>query len=408
MKILMTVFDIMDYGGIVNHVELLIRGFREIGHECDLVLLRNTERSPYVNKASTHIAGSFPSYGACFAHTTEGWYGIKVYGYGEQVIRHWHELASRYDLIVHQLPVPKNEGNWRAIYDVEAPQIAIAHDAHFREHYPHLSEVKDKLAGIGCTHHAGYVALKSLPNVALIGAPHVPQNWKSQKPWNRRMNRFVSAHVWKALKRMDKVVMAIPYLKEMGVFNCVAGDGIEARYMRSESRSKPKYAGIWKAAMDSGMEYLGLISPSFLMEQYKMSKVMVDVSYSPKYTSLGSHFNRSTIEAYNGGCVPLVTKESMEENNPPVRLFELDKTHLEVPNAATPKELAEAIAEAMICRNAEEIIHNGRVILSRHFDYRISAEEFIKLSKGKKAGIYARPDLLHKGEAQRLSVKKRR
>ena len=39
MKILMTMYQIQDYGGIINHVENLTQGFREAGATVDIALL---------------------------------------------------------------------------------------------------------------------------------------------------------------------------------------------------------------------------------------------------------------------------------------------------------------------------------------------------------------------------------
>jgi hypothetical protein len=39
MKILMTLFDIQDYGGIINHAENLAAGFVKLGHTVDFVKL---------------------------------------------------------------------------------------------------------------------------------------------------------------------------------------------------------------------------------------------------------------------------------------------------------------------------------------------------------------------------------
>ena len=39
MKILMTLYQIQDYGGIINHVEFLAKGLKELGHEVDLCML---------------------------------------------------------------------------------------------------------------------------------------------------------------------------------------------------------------------------------------------------------------------------------------------------------------------------------------------------------------------------------
>ena len=39
MKFLMTLFQIQDYGGIINHAEYLTKGLKELGHEVDFRVL---------------------------------------------------------------------------------------------------------------------------------------------------------------------------------------------------------------------------------------------------------------------------------------------------------------------------------------------------------------------------------
>ena len=39
MKFLMTLFQIQDYGGIINHAEYLTKGLKELGHEVDFCML---------------------------------------------------------------------------------------------------------------------------------------------------------------------------------------------------------------------------------------------------------------------------------------------------------------------------------------------------------------------------------
>ena len=410
VKILQTVFDIMDYGGIVNHVELLAKGFERLGHTSKMTILRNSTQPPKLTKLETHVAGTYGSRTANQVNTITGWYGAQSYSYGDKTqLQNWRRFAEKFDLVIHQLPVPKAdaEGWWRKLYDIDVPQIAIAHDAHFRHAYPHMIEIADKLVGVSVTNPAGYHALEWLPAPrCFIGAPHVPRKWHQQKEWRDRPKRFVSAHVWKAWKHMDLVLRALPHI-EKGIDNFIGGDGIEARYMRSKDKCKPKYKGLWRSAEKAGMNYAGLVSPRAIMQEYTHSRAMVDMSFSKKFAQLGNHFNRSTIEAYNGGCVPLVVKENMRDDT---GIFKRNVHYLAIPYtvACKPKMLANAIEDAVMnvhANDAEYIVDNGRRLLKKHFDYRHSADEFIRLAKGKKnIGIYSK---LERGKLNR-EIKERR
>lgn len=397
MRILQTVFSLFDYGGIVNHVELLARGFTSLGHDNKMVLMRCVDRDPYYTKASSETTGTYPSYVAKYANAMSGWYGAQVIPYGsKRALNHWKRYASKFDLVIHQIPVPKADpdGWWRKIYNIDVPQIAIVHDAHFRDMYPHMIDIADKLVGVSVTNPSGYAALRWLPAPrCFIGAPHVPRAWHTQLSWRQREPRFVSCHVWKYWKHMDQVLRALPHLWKMDIGNYIGGNGIEAKYMRSKNKCKPKYKGLWKEALTYGMDYNWLVSPMEVMSMYEHSRVMVDMSYSQRFAQFGCHFNRSLIEAYNGGCVPVVCRQNMLDST---GIFHKDKHYIAVDKDASPMELAKAIQHAanLPSKDAYEIISAGRKILMDHFDYQHSAKEFIRLGEGKhKIGIYGKLEM---------------
>lgn len=392
MKILQTVFDLMDYGGIVNYVEIMHRTFTRLGHECEFVVLRNTTRDPYVIKSETPVQGAYDSAIGAKAHVTQGWYGVQVFSYGDRAQRkYWRRYARGFDLVIHQIPNPKwdPDGNWKKLYDIDPPQIIATHDAHFRDLYPYMIDVADKIAGITAAQEAGYNALKWFPSrIAFMGCPIVPLDPINQLLWKDRKSRFVSAHVWKAWKRMDLVVRAIPKLPEH-VGNVIAGDGIEGRYMRSVDKCKPRYKGIWRRAEKHGMDYRGFVSPRHLRSVYQNSRVMVDTSWSKVHEALGNHFNYSTLEAINNGCIPLCVAESMKERNP-ITMFEAGETHLEFPADISPKELAGMITYAidLPTKDARRINANGREMLEKYHDADRVCKWFIKLAEDKPCGIY--------------------
>jgi hypothetical protein len=391
MKILLTLFEIQDYGGIVGDIEFLMKGFKEYGHTCELVLLRDSKILESVRKAEGP-RGSYLSQSGGQCNTLAGWYGIRTFGYGTEAgLSSYRRFADSFDLIIHEIPGPKPDlhGRWQRIYDVNPTQIIAAHDAHFREFYPHVALLKDRIKAITCTNHAGYVALEWCPIPrAFIGAAHEIQDWGSIRSWNDRGPIAVCAHVWKAWKQMHKVVEAGPYLEKSNLV--MGGDGIEGRYMRSVDKVKPKYVGLWKRFLDSGNTYKGLMTHDELFAQYKHSRLMVDMSYSRKFHGLGNHFNRSILEAANNGAISICTTENMHENNPQVPLFVDGKTHVPVPHDISGQDLAEVIdwAANLPASQTRHMIERVRGVLSDHFDYRKTSLQYLELAAGKPAGIY--------------------
>ena len=391
MKVLLTLFDIQDYGGIVGDIEFLIRGLRENDYEADLILLRDTTK-PVYTKQLKYKQGSYQSNsGVGHVHTLDGWSGIPVWSFHtEQHVQEYHQFAKAYDLIIHEIPNPPQTGAWREIYDINTPQVIAAHDAHYRRAYPYIAEIAHLVRGISCTNHAGYVALAEFPGPrAFIGAAHEVMDWPLLPTWRERKKQAVCAHVWKNWKHMDRVVAAAPYLLDSSLI--MAGDGIERRYMASLTKCKPKYIGLWQTFNEcSWAEYAGMLPYEELFATYQNSRVMVDMSYSDKFASLGNHFNRSIIEAFNNGCVSICTDMNMRENTPQVPLFEKDETHIEVPYDITPEDLADVIDDTvnMPAKRANRIIENGREILLKYFNYEDVWEEYFKLARGEPAGIY--------------------
>jgi len=402
VKILVTLFEIQDYGGIAQSHELMVKGLVELGHDVHFVILRCNDRDPYVRKP-TGPRGSYPSVMGGEVNTLSGWYGQLVMGYGStKRVNAYRKFADTHDLVIHQIPVPKPDagGFWKRLYNIQTTQIAWIHDANFRDLYPHLVLVADKLAGVTTSNQAGYESAAWLPCPrAFMGVPHELLDWKGMTQWRSRRKQAVCAHVWKAWKRMHLVVQAIPLIRPTKGQIIMGGDGIEGRYMRSKDKCKPRYKGTWKRAMRAGMDYRGLMTHDEIFELYQRSRVMIDLSYSKRFAELGSHFNRSLLEAYNCGMVPVVTDVNMMDNFDAQRtLWEDGKTHIAVPTTPEPEEVAHIVEGAMSLHkdDAKQIVTNGRRILKKNFEYRQFARDLIRLAGRRPCGVY--PEL-ETGEA---------
>ena len=83
MKFLMTLFQIQDYGGIINHAEYLAKGLKRLGHEVDFVVLTPRSKQPITkNKTLTQLQ-------------EEGYKKIdEGTGYGHHQARGWYKLQK--------------------------------------------------------------------------------------------------------------------------------------------------------------------------------------------------------------------------------------------------------------------------------------------------------------------------
>lgn len=381
MKICIPMFEIQDYGGITGHIEYLARGLMEHGHEVEFVLLRNNAQDPYRRK-STGPAGSYPSVFGGEVHLLAGWYGCVVRSYGDlRHARETKEYLRTFDFIIWGLPCPyNNEGEWIELYDNGVPQVACIHDAHYPKAYRHLDSVVDYLAFLAPVNESAYGALGTWPGEKrLINNGHKLADWSAQTPWHLRSPAAVCAHVWKAWKRMDRVVAAAPLCKYPVI---MGGDGIEGRYMRSVNKCKPKYAGLWNNFLAGEYcAYVGILPEEALFALYKSSRVMIDISYAERFAEYGCHYNRSIVEALNYGCVPLMNYQAMAGS-----IVFPGKAYNVVSDKYTQNpELFAMNIDANINMDpdlAEDIIREGRKVLSANFDYRRTCLQYLEPVQG--------------------------
>ena len=171
MKFLMTIFQIQDYGGIINHAEYLTKGLKELGHEVDFCML--VPKSAVSNRAPVRGRdGDYKSLeggtGYKF-HQARGWKGIPKIPYVSKQARElFKEKCSKYDAILWHIPVPTlNKDNteitaWLDLYDHGSKNIAIIHDGNLPKLYPHLISVSDYFHAAVCVHESAYHSAKYL------------------------------------------------------------------------------------------------------------------------------------------------------------------------------------------------------------------------------------------------------
>jgi glycosyltransferase involved in cell wall biosynthesis len=370
MKVLIPIYEIQDYGGITAHTEFLMRGLKEHGHEVGLVILRNNDQPPYAKKA-TGPKGSYKSYSGGEVHLLAGWYGVPIMSYGTPARAEvFVQQAKNYDLIIWDLPCPyKDEGAWRELYEIDVPQVAVIHDAHYERAYKHLDDVAHRLSFVAPVNESAFGALAKFPGKRkLINNGHEMLDWKSFTPWDKRARTAVCAHVWKAWKQMHRVVEAAPYCSSTII---MGGDGIEGRYMRSKDKCKPKYVGMWEMFTQSRNHYVGVVTPDELYALYQSSRVMIDLSWNERFAKYGCHYNRSIVEGANNGCVPLVTTEFFAGS----RVFP-EGTYFSIEKDAPMQALADCI-DTIMDSDVKSMLFDLRCIISDHFDYRKTSLQYL-------------------------------
>ena len=389
MKFLMTLFQIQDYGGIINHAEYLTKGLKELGHEVDFRIL--VPKSAVSNKQLMRGRSNHEGYksleggtGYMF-HQARGWKGVpKVPYVSKQARQQFKEDCSKYDAVLWHIPVPTlNKDNaeikeWLELYDHGSKNIAIIHDGNLPKLYPHLISVSKHFHAAVCVHESAYNSAEylNIPRKLILNPFDIHGELG---PEFSKRDGLMAVQVFKAWKRVDTLIRAIPHVRPYADM-FVGGAGIEYRYMTSKEKCKPQYFDaygnrIWEVALKHGMQYLGVLENETVLDLLKKVKLQIDPSFSKKYSGYGAHFNRTTIEAMINGAVPMATDLGMKDS----QIFKSGKNFIEISHTATPEEFGDIINDSLINKAQWDTIRDNNISLLYKFDKRNVAQEYVDL-----------------------------
>jgi len=413
MKIAIVLYGINNMGGIINHTEELIAGFKELGHETVLfeAIWKDKVRDQKRDTSTFSIGHS-----GLFVDQGRGWCfpAVNRLPYkGVEAVERSKAVLSGFDLIIWQIPVPtmqehqRGNSDWLGLYDVPVKQIAVIHDGNLENSYPWLASVADNMIGLACVHPCAYATAENIPLPrAMIFNPQPALDEQAfALPYEKRNKGFVNCQIFKGWKHVDDLVKAIAYMpaKESDEFRFIAGGGLEQAYMTSPNKCKDRYKyledptspwygrKIWDVAVENGMEFLGYIDNQTRDSLLSMSRLLIDPSWSNRYSKKGDHFNRVVVDAIRMGAIPVARplgiSDNLEGNGV---VFKAGVNYLSIPHSAdTPKKYADYIVEYsnMPSHKAEEIRNNCRETFNL-FDRKVIAQQFIDLSNGNPTGYY--------------------
>jgi glycosyltransferase involved in cell wall biosynthesis len=416
MKILITFYDLNDLGGIINNQEGLIAGLRALGHD---VTVRKLVWKTEVRTARSGKGDKIHGEMDLLYDQRSGWTwtGDRVFAYkGTRNLKRWKEFASRFDLIIWQIPVPSkakaNLGNldWLELYDVNVPQVAYVHDGNLRDGAPHIYAIQHHLSGVIGVHPCAYHALASVPlprAMAFSPQMNIEQRIKEADSALKERTGFFSLQTFKGWKHVEDLVRAIPHMNRNIKPRIIAGGGIQWYYMTSPDKTKPAFRvnvaddpdccvadvgkRIWDLALEYGMEYLGYVHNEQREDTLQSVRLLVDPSWSTKYAKVGDHFNRVVVDALIAGAVPVARNLGISTNEEGIgELFKPDEHYFMIPYDATPKEFATYMEayHTVERRHHRDMVMAGRRELVPHFDYRCTAQAFVDMAAGVPAGYY--------------------
>lgn len=400
MKILVALHQVMDLGGIINHTEQLIGGLKDLGHTVHL------KQFVYgMNAFDQRRDGDFIVGPSGIPHNQgKGWNFSRMQRVpykGGANLTSAKQILSGYDLVIWTVPVPsknkENVGNheWVELYDLppKVKQIAFVHDGNIRQGAPHILAIHDKLSGLACVHGCALNGSDfiPIPRALILNPQEMPVRdvaaWSSKKPG------FVNMQTFKAWKHAHELIQAIAYMpnKEDGELREVAGMGIEYQYMTSEDKCKEEYfhgpaddawfggMRFWEAAEMNGMVHHGYWNTNEVSAWLTQARVLVDPSWSRKYSAIGGHWNRVVVDAMIHGVVPVATEMGMG-----TELFEEGIHYVGIPaGGEDPQRYADIILETshMNYRQAENFRDAALDVLPL-FDRKTVAQQVVDLANG--------------------------
>ena len=419
MKILIAFHDLMDLGGIINNQEDLYAGLTELGHSVDTVKLIWKPRitTTRTRTKPSRVVGKM----GWPMDQNGGWvwpHSAKIPYKGAGPMHRWKERASKYDLIIWQIPVPSknknNRGNsdWLELYNVPVKQIAYVHDGNFPARYPWLYAIKDHLCGVGATHPCGYHSLANidLPRALFFTSQADQEERNAGAGFRDRQPGWFSLQTFKGWKHVDDLVRAVPYM-DIGVSPTIlAGGGIQWYYMTSKDKCKPEYLvnlkndpdatdqyigqRIWERAIECELDYRGYIQNVEREEILSNVRFLIDPSWSAKFAKFGDHPNRVSIDALINGAVPIARNHGIAGSDNGIgEFFKAGLNYVMIPWDATPKEFAEHVDEAMNMgeNTFNDMLHEGRKVAAL-WDNRVVAQHFIDMAEGRPSGVWKTPD----------------
>lgn len=414
MKILLTHFQIQDYGGIVNYSECLATGLKSLGHHVDAIMFKNKGKSgKSPSKDRSLDDGWEKSYIADWVHQKHGWEGIPQINYRtdkEEVF----SLGQQYDLVIHVIPVPtctkatKGDEDWKEIFsEIEfcgTKQIAVVHDGNMQKLYPHILNICDQLDGLVCVHDASFNSCEVLPvRRTFIPNPHHLDPSQKIPNISERREGLVSLQTFKRWKRVDDLIKSIPFMDSLSE-KIICGGGIEYHYMTSQTKCKKEYIDdkgnkIWDNALENGMEYLGYVTTSERDELLRTHRLLIDPSWSKNYSQFGSHFNRVMIEAMIQGCVPVCTDLGMKNS----ALFKANINYLEIPYNCDSEYYGEQLQSWL---EDEELLNNiqeNNLQLLKAFDKKNVAAAILEFAFGDSGEVGKSTDKLIESATKKMN-----
>jgi glycosyltransferase involved in cell wall biosynthesis len=428
LKIMFAVPEGEDMGGIISSSENLMAGFKELGHSVTFARVRSIPSLAHTGRPDReNIREEDWSIGEGSGydfHPVQGWAGPYYSMTNSASVDKFIADAQQHDVVVwiamYGFANNRTEGttDWtRMLTGHGVPQVAFNHDDHLWTRQAWSCVFDDYVAGWAGVQHCSFDSLKGMKSPrAMISPGHdMSRLVKNPLPLGKRDRTMLSLQVAKSWKKVDKLVAAVPYIRDAKVL--LGGDGIELRYMRSKEKCKPRYLctptvdpdatakmrgkRIWdNATASKNFEYVGTMSEERRDQLMRKTTLLVDLSTRANSGQL----NRVVVESMMAGTVVVAVPDflsGVRRETP----FVPGTHYLPIDSGGTPREIAETLNSYMSMSPKEfRRIQSNATELIQQYDRKLGAQHLIDLAlrPSKKAGMaYAKgapnEELLEKG-----------
>ena len=301
MKIAINLFEVRKIGGIWTFQKNLVEGLRKLGHQVDEYYILSNKK--YLENKKKIERGEFQE------DVSLNRLGFMT----DEMQKQYKQVMQNYDAIIFTHPCPHlnksfSSKNWTSCYDLDKPIITIFHDTCAEPYYHWIKEVSNKITVAVAVQPKAFISIDyaKIKNYTMIYHPFnledMYTDFTSREKW------IISPHQFKSWKRLDIIINAFIGLQNWQLHMFSYGS-LQAYW---------KYEDFWKKAVENGLVYHGVTPSAEIIETFKKSQVIVDLSYGefgrhyakqyPKMTNI----NYALLEGIKYGVLPFVSKHAIQ------------------------------------------------------------------------------------------------
>lgn len=448
------------YGGHLAYSNYLYKGLKQLGHDVEYMLLsHNKKPSNYKDKlnyiqqnngiydkvASPRHYNYFDALGT-YGHMIDGFL-MPTYCYRDpKTFKQIVEKLDSSELVIwqdignfNQKPLrDSGDTSWLKLFkrnNSTTKQIACVHDGNLHARYPYLAAVMHHFNALVGVHPASFNLASNigLPMNLIVNPQDISKVDKTKSGYRNKAKKTIFAlGTWKASKRFQDIIKAIPWIDKDAVIDIV-GEGLERAYISTPNKSKVKPQYVINKDTDPNIDQhpmklhndklldgiLGRATrwnPNFKLsdvineqqrEQYfDKTFLYIEPAWYKINFEIDAHFSRVLIEGMMSGIVPIARNLGLSNNvEGKGTFFTAGENYVMIPYDSTNKEFGDIVNGTLNIseQEYERIVQNNYALLDQ-FSYLEVAQRFVELGLGNDSNIKIKTDsVLNEAKWKKLS-----